>query len=378
MSAHSKVGASSAKRWMTCPGSVRMSEGVASPSSAFAAEGTVAHGLGEDALRGHREPEDWLGQVVEQDGHKIKITQEMIDAVRIYVDEVRGELAKGDTLNVEHRFHIKDLHENLFGTNDASIFKAKGKKLIVYDYKHGQGVPVEVEGNPQLLYYAVGALMETGFPAKEVEMVIVQPRCPHPDGSVRRWSVPAFDLMEWAAELVDAVKRTEDPDAPLVPGEHCRWCPGAHKCTKLEQVATETAQQEFGPGLSYDADKLAETLEKLPIIEAWIKNVREFAYAEAEHGRCPPRWKLVAKRATRKWRDEHEAAEALRQYGLEDADLFVQKIKTPPQVEKIVGKANKEVLEALVVAESSGHTLAPESDKRPAVKAAPEDEFSAV
>ena len=46
--AHSKIGASSKDRWSQCPGSVRLSEGIPSISSAYAEEGTLAHSLAAD------------------------------------------------------------------------------------------------------------------------------------------------------------------------------------------------------------------------------------------------------------------------------------------------------------------------------------------
>ena len=47
MAGHAKLSPSSAERWMTCPGSVALSEGYADRSSAVADEGTAAHELAE-------------------------------------------------------------------------------------------------------------------------------------------------------------------------------------------------------------------------------------------------------------------------------------------------------------------------------------------
>lgn len=378
MSGHSKIGASSAKRWMACPGSVRMSQGVENVSSVFAAEGTVAHWIGEEVLKYRANcASDFLGRTVEQDGHKIEVTREMTDAVQVYVDTVMGDMMPGDDLLVEHGFHIHELHDDLWGTNDACLFTKADKRLIVYDYKHGAGVAVEVEHNPQLMYYGIGALMASGFPAKEVELVIVQPRCPHDDGPVRRWVIDTLDLIDWSADLVDAAKATEDPNAPLCAGDHCRWCPGAGICPELEKQALTAAQAEFKPELSYDPEKLAEALDKVPLVEAWCKSVREFAYNEAEHGRCPPRHKLVKKRPTRKWRDPDETIDWLKAYGMDPNDIFKEPdLRSPAQIEKILGKEHKDDVEHLVVKESSGHKLVHEDAKGEPVKLGAEEEFS--
>lgn len=88
---HSKIGASSMSRWQKCPGSVRLSEGMDDTTSIFAAEGTVAHGIAEHILNHPFDPlSPHLGETVEQDGHQITVTQEMIDAVAVYTDYIES------------------------------------------------------------------------------------------------------------------------------------------------------------------------------------------------------------------------------------------------------------------------------------------------
>jgi hypothetical protein len=363
MAVHSKIGASSMHRWSQCPGSVRLSEGIESVSSKYAEEGTEAHALAERVLRNGAKA--WAGA-----------DPEMREHVGVYVDLIQRE-RKGNEFWIEHKFNLDNLYPGLYGTADAVIYDAKTKTLRVYDLKYGAGLAVEVERNPQLLYYALGALLSVDLPCETVETVIVQPRCPHPDGSVRRWSIPAVDLIDFGADLVKYAKATEKPDAPLVPGAWCRFCPAAGVCPATRSKAQDLAKREFSSDLSYDPKQLAETLTWLPVLEGWIESVRQFAYAEAEHGRTPPGWKLVEKRATRKWRDEDEAAKACGKL-LSDDELYETKLLSPAKVEKLLGKAARDVLGPLVVTESSGLTLAPESDKRPAAKVSAADEFEAV
>ena len=78
-----------------------------------------------------------------------------------------------------------------------------------------------------------------------------------------------------------------------------------------------------------------------------------------------PGYKLVAKRATRQWANERGATEALRSAGLVDSDIM--SLNTPAQVEKVCKKLDVAFPTDQVVSVSSGNTLAPESDKRPAV-----------
>lgn len=374
--AHSRIGASSAKRWMACPGSVKLSEGMPNYSSPFAEEGTQAHELAERILQWEVFP-------------TASVDGEMLSYVELYTGYVH---ALGGELLIEHRFHLKDIHEDLFGTSDAVVWDAESKTLHVIDLKYGAGVAVEVRDNPQLLYYAMGALLETKYPARKVVMTIVQPRCPHPDGPIRSWEIDALDLVDWSADLLDAVKRVEEAAevfdvvqeaySPaewqqdyLAAGDHCRWCPAAAVCPKLKAKAQETAKLEFRQDLSYDAKQLAESLELADVVEGWVKSVREFAYQEANHGRMPPGYKLVEKRATRKWIDDGDAAIHLAKYGLDDLDIWDRKMRTPAAIEKVIGKEGKDFLETLVTKESSGTTLVHESDPRPAARVGAAEDF---
>lgn len=371
-------------RWSKCPGSVKLSEGIESRSSVFAEEGTKAHELGEK----------WL---LEGETAIAGYPVDMVEHVSVYVDAV-AERQDDDPVNnellVEQRFHLHELHSDLFGTSDAIVWQPGIERLSVIDLKYGAGVPVEVEDNPQLQYYALGALLANKqWKPREVEVVIVQPRCPHPDGPVRAQVLQVVDLLDFAADLVEAVKRTEEASAAylcagsgpleaqwqrmyLEPGDHCRFCPAAAICPAQKNKAQQLAKQAFAPGLPYDAQQLAETLEWLPVLEAWIKNTREFAYAEAEKGHDIPRHKLVEKRATRKWRDETAAILWLKNQGLDP--FGPAPVITPAVAEKHLPKEDREGLKALVVAESSGHTLVHESDKREAIKVDAKSAFASA
>ena len=80
-----------------------------------------------------------------------------------------------------------------------------------------------------------------------------------------------------------------------------------------------------------------------------------------------PGYKLVAKRAIRQWVDESKAEAALLNAGLTPAQFFKQEIISPAQAEKLLKKSKQALPDEIVVAVSSGSTLAPEDDPRPAV-----------
>lgn len=377
MTAHSKIGASSADRWFRCPGSVRLSEGLPNYTSEYAAEGTAAHTLAEQCYTSGMKPETFIGKKIHVDRFEIEVTQEMCDAVHVYLDAIAAVKLQGGDARAEVRFHLASVHPDLFGTGDFVHFSPRTKTLTVLDYKHGAGKPVEVKNNSQLKYYALGALLELKVGADKVTYGIIQPRCPHPDGPVRTETIDALDLLEFADDLVKAAKATEDPKAALVAGDHCRWCPAAAICPKRKEIATMAAASAFKPAPPYDVALLAKTLAEIDGIEAWCKSVREFAYSEAERGESIPGFKLVAKRATRKWLDAIAARTWLLAKGCDKLEIeTTPELKTPAMIEKILGKEDAKGLAEFVKAESSGHTLVPEDDKRPAAKPAVASVFS--
>lgn len=375
--AHSPLGASGMSRWSKCPGSVRMEAKFPDQTSDYAEEGTRAHELAEKCLRAGAD----AVELSEPGGH-----QEMSDAVQVYLDTIRSDIPDGPhSQRIEQRFDLSSVHPGCFGTADFVLWDEKARVLRVYDYKHGQGVAVEVRDNPQLQYYALGALLESGFPAEEVEMIVVQPRCPHPDGHVRRWRIDTMDLLDFRADLADFARATENPDAPLVPGDHCRFCKAAGACPALHEKATEVAKREFTPQ-AYDPKQLADTLAWLPVLETWCKNVREFAYAEAEHGRNPPGYKLVQKQGRRTWVNPDEQLPALAsKYGIEPDELFEKKPVGIGAAEKVIrnaaglkAKEAKAALDEYTVIPATGTTLVAESDPRPALRKDPAAEFTTI
>lgn len=381
MAKHSKIGASSMDRWSACPASVRLSEGMPNRSSVHAEEGTFAHGvaakwlLTKHAPKIHAEPGVF-------DGEPRIVSQEILDAVKVYVDAVRAESATKEW--IEEKFDLSSLHPGLYGTSDCIQWLEKEKLLRVWDYKHGAGIFVEVERNVQLLYYALGALLKTKVPANEVEIIVCQPRCTMGD-AIRRWRFKSAEILDFAADLVEAAKATEDPFVKPVPGEHCRFCPAAPICPAVAEKAAAEVKAAFADSsltasaiTTYSPEKLSELLKFLDSVDAWAASVREFAYSEATAGRPPPGFKLVQKQARRKWKNESEAAIALGKRIPHDELFEPRKIKSVAQAEKYLPKAERGILNDLVIAESSGTVLVPESDKRPALSESIKAQFEII
>jgi len=379
---HAALGASSASRWMACPGSVRLTADLPDTTSVHAEEGTAAHALAEVCLTKRRPAADYVGMEIEG----WTVTDEMAEFVQGYVDECERLRAFCDPVFVEARFTLASLHPPapMFGTADFVAYDPATRTLYVRDLKYGQGVVVEAVGNPQLRYYALGALLSDGVRGLAIDAIdlgIVQPRAAHALGPVRTEVLPLDELLLFTQDLLAAARATTAPDAPLVAGKHCRWCKANGRCPEQHRAAQALAQVEFTavapeppkPELMTPA-MLGDVLTKLPILEDWIKAVKAHAQGLLERGQDVPGMKLVAKRATRKWRDPEEAAQHLLALGESPDDLFVRELKSVAQVEKLVGK--KHLPTQLVVQQSSGVVMVPSHDPRPAL--AMGDEFAAI
>ena len=396
-SEHSKLPPSGAERWMTCPGSVVLSEGMPESDSEYSAEGTRAHAFAERWLILHfaqhgEEPSPTSPEEVKIKKH-----------VKVYIDECLSLAGKGAKVFIEKKVAVNG---DVYGTADFIAWHPSTSTLYVRDLKYGAGVSVDVGRNVQLRIYALASLMTMKLPAKVVNIGIVQPRYDHPDGPVRSVDFDTSDLLDLHADVLDAVGRVELAEKRnpypggvaawtgtaavwerefLKPSEKgCRWCLASPKCPTLKNKAQALAKQVFSAELvptasglavvsSYDPLNLARALDFLPILEGWIKNTREFAYQEAEKGNEIPDYKLVEKTAVRKWRDDVLPARIAKALGVKATELFkpAELINIGDAVKFAPGKNAKErdaVIEPFVKRESSGHTLVHVSDKREPVR----------
>ncbi len=236
---HSKIGASSMYRWSKCPGSVRLSQGIPNTSSVYAKRGTAAH-----EIIGHA-----LSEAFDKNVPTREILQDYWDAVSVYstyIEKIRAQFKPDDcVIHIEHSFDMSHIFPDLYGQADCIIWHPKSKLLRVIDYKHGAGVPVDVEGNQQVSYYALGTIETLGYRPSVVELTIVQPRCYHPGGRIRSWRVPNTYFIDFKTDLLDAAKETLKAKAKLSAGQHCMFCPAKSICPEKHNAKLSTAKKDF-------------------------------------------------------------------------------------------------------------------------------------
>lgn len=401
--AHAELGASNMHRWANCPGSVRLSKGIPSKTSDYAKEGTFAHdvaadiceiikGYYQDYVSGKTGLECFLSCIV-SDGdianhyRKIAANKELSDpkstleAVETYVQYFVDLLEtlpidERNQILIEQRLNLSAVYEGCFGTGDLVVYSGKFNKLYVIDFKHGAGLPVEAENNMQLQYYGLGALLEIDEPCENVELVVVQPRCPHPHGPIRSWEIESFDLLDFSGQLIKYADKTKDPDAPLNAGSWCQFCPAKHICPSLRDEAQSIASNVFNP--ISNSKEIGRYLSLIPRLKEWIKAVEDHAMTEARNGNIPMGFKFVAGRGRKAWNtEEDEIASYLYDYGFQENELYEKKFLSPAKLQKLLGKSKKEIDHFISYIEGAPK-LVSERDKREEIQIAATDVFNKI
>lgn len=393
--AHAKLSPSSAFRWFACPGSPEAEAAYPNVSGAHADEGTAAHTLAEHCLENGCDAADFLGGHVDVKTGKVHrnagegkrvftIDEEMADGVQTYVDLVRSLIEPGDEYEFEAKLDLTHIPGLEFGTGDFVRYRPSTRSLAVADLKYGKGVVVDVRNNKQLLTYAAGTAKRFHNRGLErVELYIAQPRAPQPGDSppgVRKHEIDAVELVEFRFELTEKAAATMAPDAPRIAGDHCRWCRAAADCATLKAYSLKVAEMEFGdepPSVSeVSAETVANVLRQAHVVEDWVKRVKERAHAMALESGLPG-FKFVRSTSHRKWRDEDVAANFLERVVELPLDQIMAdpKMRTPAQIEKLLGKRKKEVAD-LIYKPPGKIILVPEDDPREPVKPDAESEFA--
>ncbi len=373
--AHATLSASGAHRWMRCPGSVRMEDGIERPSSVFAAEGTAAHTFAEECLRKGYSADQLIGEIFE--GHEA--TLEMAEYVQEYLDFVRS--IEGN-LVIEQRVDFSPWAPGGFGTADAIVLN--DGTIHVIDLKYGKGVRVEADENYQAMLYGLGVINDFGalFDIKRLVLTIVQPRLDH----VSEKEISVEDLLAWGTLVVEAAQATIGDDTQLVPGKtQCRFCAAKDRCPALAETNLKLINNGFEtyekPGQRKQLDvllpeQIALILNNIDGVASWAKSVEAYAQELLENGETVPGYKMVTGRSFRKWSDEEAASKALVRK-LTKKKAFTEKLISVAQAEKILGKEHKLIKDYAFKPEGKP-TIAHESDKREAISTNIADGFDVI
>ena len=368
--AHAMLSASGASRWMACTPSARLEQQFENKTSDYAAEGTLAHELGELKLRKELE-----GLSTRSFNSKVKKIQEdklytadMPDYVDMYVETCleRVSEAKATTpdalFKIEQRLDFSEWVPEGFGTGDFVII-ADGT-MEVCDLKYGKGVPVSANNNKQMMLYALGAISEFSFlyDIEKVRMTIIQPRL----DNISTFEVTVEDLLKWAEEYVKPkAELAIKGEGEFCAGDHCKFCRAKAVCRARAEKNLELAKYEFEKPPTMDNNDIAYVLSKVDELVSWASDVKEYALEEALKGEEFEGYKVVEGRSNRKWSSEDDVAKVLMGQGFLENIIYTKKLTGITNMESAIGK--KEVQRLLgdyIIKPVGKPTLVPVADKR--------------
>lgn len=397
---HAILSPSAAHRWLHCTPAPRVEAEFPETTSEYAEEGRLAHSVCELAAKkkftvmNNRAYNSRLKKLKADP----KWDDEMLSTAATYVEHLTEHAMRFEHapyVALEVQVDITDYAPEAFGTCDCVMIG--GNELIITDYKHGKGVPVSAQDNPQMLLYALGALKLYrpiyGDMIHRVSTYIDQPRLGSYDGA----SMTVEELLAWGESIKPKAAAAFMGTGEFAPGEWCRFCRAKAKCraranqnTALEDfkdciplgrsipMQAEYDATGFKPSNCLTDEEIGTLLVRAEGLVAWYNDLKEYALAACLNGKTIPGWKAVEGRSTRAWTDQDAALEALMAGGVEEAIIYDRVPKTLAQLEKVIGKQRFGELVGGMITKSPGKpALAAESDKRPAYNGAAAD-FSEV
>lgn len=358
---------SSAAVWSKCAGYAALNaalgtEYVEDTDNEVREDGTACHWLAERVWGGDRPSVGSLSP------NGREITDEMYAAV----DEYHALLRGWPSVSIEQLAPVSAHFPGVAdGTPDAWGYDAASGTLWVADLKFGYR-PVEVWRNSQLIVYAWTLVCEAtkqGHAPQMVELCIVQPRCPHRDGTTRTWRVSLPELAELAATLAAAARAATAPNPPCTPGPQCHNCAAAYGCRALQAAAGHAME------VSYDATpfvlndvQLGYELVKLQAAQAHIENRINGLSTQAESlirkGTRVPGYEL-GRRATR-WRWQDGADGYVQRLG----ELFGVDVMQEPRLKSVakLRDAFPVDVQAMYAVKPTGELVLRQADPNEAIK----------
>jgi len=369
---HAKYSPSQLSRIIACPGSVQLSEPKPNDSSSYAEEGTFLHSVMEQSLRKSDSDNVKIDQTRPLTKEQLRACEHAAD----YFMDVYREVALqpgGAMVDLEVQSSLAYLGQpDCYGTADVRIVSLG--RLDIIDWKFGQGIHVDVQHNPQLKAYALGAFGSKPhlLSCSTVRTHVVQPRLDN------CWytEYTSGELLDWFHEvLVPAFNLATMPQPQCFPGEdQCRWCKAKMDCRARYEYASKAATHVFSTFATQTVDavrpeELAVLLKDAKVLEQYIKDIKQFALNQCIEGVGFPGHKAVLGRTSRHWKDEREALRFLLtktdEGEFEFDELYVSKFVTPPQAEKLTKLMKKDPeFQDLYRTVPGKPTLVPETDPR--------------
>ena len=382
---HALLSPSAAARWLNCTLAPRLEATIPEKTSEYAMEGTLAHSVCEVTAKLHfkKIKKASYTATIKRLKQDPLWNDEMLNTAETYVGHLleRAIAFKHEPyIAFETKVDLSDYIPEGYGRCDCTIFG--DDTLVITDYKHGKGVPVSAENNPQMMFYALGALKLYrplfGNASKKVRMCIDQPRI----NSYKSWDCTTDELLAWGESTKPIAQMAFMGFGEYKAGEWCRFCRANGQCTAQAQQHI-SAFDDFAFMAKADGnpdpalltpEELGEVLKRGKTLTTWYKAVEEHALEVLLNGEAIPGYKVVEGRSLRTWTNQDNAMDALQQAGYDRAVLYDSVPKSLAQLEKIIGATRfSELVGQFIVKPQGKPSLAEEKDTRKAFNSAASD-----
>lgn len=360
MTKHLTYGGSTAARTLGCPGWVEKSKGIAKPPVGQAAiDGSMHHAIQEMCQKGGSKPEDHLGYVYKEGRHSRAFT---IEDLYLSEDAFATTEALLDRLDIDEMLvepFVQLVEGEVGGSIDLLGLSHDRKTALVLDYKFGRKA-VSPENSAQLSLYTLSAMADklTSDMFDTVDTFIFAVIQPQAKETEALWACNLGDLRAFEQQLSAALESDR-----VTPGAHCNWCPASPYCDVKRQAIHEATLLD-----TQSHNELSSAAGMIEQVETWLASAKEEVFMQLSRGVKIDGWKVVDKRATRKWIDEAQAEKAMRRAGMLIRDIRVKNLITAAVASKMVASHKIKLdLTPFIIKTSSGTTLAPDSDPRDAV-----------
>lgn len=368
---HAICSASGAHRWLHCPPSALLETQFPDTTSEAAKEGTLAHEICEAKLRNYFFTKEFSKRKLTNRLKKLSADplyqKEMdvhTDAYTDFVKQAALCFEHQPSVLIEQKLDLSSIITGGFGTADCILIG--GNVLHVIDFKYGKGVPVEAEGNPQMLIYAWGAYYRYSllYPIDTIRVSIVQPR-------LDIFSTAEYEL-KYLRNFSDYVGRQAalavKGEGEFKAGDWCRFCRARKTCrARAEENVKLAGFTERKPPLITNME-VGEYLRMGKDVSRWLSDLEDYALSECLAGREVDGWKAVEGRSRRDWVDQEKAFAAIIAAGIPEEMLYETSPLSLAKIEKLMGKKDFSATVGDLIEKSPGKpTLVQESDKRPAI-----------
>ena len=377
---HAVLAASSSKRWLNCPPSVRLEENFPNAPSSYAQEGTFMHELCEYKIRHnylHEEVEKPVSTEFQSDEIE-QTTDTYYEFVVSLIEEIKKNCEP--LILIEEKLNYSHIAPGGFGTGDLVLIGKNSSSqgvIHVVDFKGGRGVFVDANHNSQMMLYALGALVAYDFiwDINIIKMSIVQPRM----NNISTFECSRTELENWGNSIKSIAQLAYKGEGEQKTGDWCKFCRAKSLCKACSNEALALCKKDF-LGLTQETEppifkktgllsleKLSEILPILNRIRSWIDDVFSYVSAEAiDNGVHIKGYKVVRGKSNRVFTDIDTVIKIAQENGY--SEIFKQQVITLTEFEKLMGKEKFNNLLGQFVTKPLGKlTLVPEDDPRPAI-----------